>query len=272
MSRIPVPISVVDTAGNVLAGVSATVKNRASGSNVTLYNAETGGSTVGNPLTTDSQGRAFAYTDRQGLRIDYSSTLFTSYTEYREDAVPPQGIVSSLPGSPFDGQEIYFQSAGMATAGTVWHFRYRAGGGTYKWEYLGGPPLAVEGVGGRVDGTEESTTSTTITTLTTAGPAITAPLAGEFDCRLSVYGAQVGVNSSPVVFFWKTGDSTSTGWQNSDGNVYAAAVSGAGIITAQKRLTVASGDSIQVRYACSNATGGAKFRNRNLWVTPVRVG
>ena len=126
MARIPVHISTLDTAGNAQANISATVKNRASGTNVTLYALESGGSTVSNPLVTDANGRAFAYADRQGLRIDYTGTGFTAYTEYREDAVPPTDIVSALPGSPFDGQEIYFQNAGMATLGVLWHLRYRS--------------------------------------------------------------------------------------------------------------------------------------------------
>ena len=151
MARIPVSISTVDTAGNAQVNISATVKNRASGTNVTLYALESGGSTVSNPLVTDANGRAFAYADRQGLRIDYTGTGFTAYTEYREDAVPPTDIVSALPGSPFDGQEIYYQNAAMATAGTVWHLRYRSGGGTYKWEFLGGPPIiATNGTAGTV--------------------------------------------------------------------------------------------------------------------------
>src|SRR4029077_6354783 len=54
---------------------------------------------------------------------------------------PP--LVTSLPGSPVDGQECYYQAD--ATAGIVWHLRYRAAAtGPYKWEYLGGPAKATE--------------------------------------------------------------------------------------------------------------------------------
>ena len=166
MARIPVHISTLDTAGNAQANISATVKNRASGTNVTLYALESGGSTVSNPLVTDANGRAFAYADRQGLRIDYTGTGFTAYTEYREDAVPPADLVTALPGSPFDGQEIYFQNAGMATDGIVWHLRYRSGGGTYKWEFLGG------GIWTKTITTSESWNTTSFSDLTTVGPSI----------------------------------------------------------------------------------------------------
>ena len=64
------------------------------------------------------------------------------------DEAPPAFVsqiplVTSLPGSPIDGQEVYYQSAAMAADGVVWHLRYRASSSSaYKWEYLGGPPLS----------------------------------------------------------------------------------------------------------------------------------
>lgn len=58
-------------------------------------------------------------------------------------------LVTSLPGSPTDGQEVYYQSTtagtgdgtnSMADLGMAWHLRYRSGSAsTYKWEFLGGP-------------------------------------------------------------------------------------------------------------------------------------
>ena len=59
----------------------------------------------------------------------------------------PTAPVSALPGSPVDGQEIYYQDAAMATAGIVWHLRYRLAGGTYKWGLVGGAPLLDESLG-----------------------------------------------------------------------------------------------------------------------------
>jgi hypothetical protein len=48
-------------------------------------------------------------------------------------------VVTSLPGSPVDGQEVYYLADDAN--GIVWHLRYRAAGTTYKWEFLGGPPM-----------------------------------------------------------------------------------------------------------------------------------
>jgi hypothetical protein len=53
---------------------------------------------------------------------------------------PP--LVTSLPASPTDGQEVYFLAD--TGGGIIWHLRYRAASAsTYKWEFVGGPPLRV---------------------------------------------------------------------------------------------------------------------------------
>ncbi len=58
-------------------------------------------------------------------------------------------VVTSLPGSPTDGQEVYLQTSAMATAQLIWHLRYRAAAaGSYKWEVLGGAPIYAKFVNG----------------------------------------------------------------------------------------------------------------------------
>lgn len=63
------------------------------------------------------------------------------------DEVPPPfsptiPLMSSLPTSGYDGQEIYLQNAAMAADGIVWHLRYRAASASaYKWECLNHKPL-----------------------------------------------------------------------------------------------------------------------------------
>ena len=85
-------------------------------------------------------------------------------------------FVSALPGSPVDGQEVYYQSATMATDGVVWHLRYRAGSSSaYKWELVGGAALY-----SAVD-TAETQAATTYGNLATVGPQITLPLAGDYE-------------------------------------------------------------------------------------------
>jgi hypothetical protein len=50
---------------------------------------------------------------------------------------PP--IVTTLPASPVDSQEVYFVADAATRA--IWHLRYNAGSASsYKWEFLGGAP------------------------------------------------------------------------------------------------------------------------------------
>jgi len=85
-------------------------------------------------------------------------------------------LVTALPSSPIDGQECYFQAIYNAGADSVtWHLRYRASSGyTYKWEVVGGSPIAIE-----VAATE-TTSSGTYVALATSGPSITLPVAGDW--------------------------------------------------------------------------------------------
>ncbi len=66
------------------------------------------------------------------------------------------------PLNPVDGQEVYYIAD--ATNGVVWRFRYRAASGSsYKWEFVGGSPLATND-----NGTEGSTTNFALTEPDTA--------------------------------------------------------------------------------------------------------
>jgi hypothetical protein len=88
--------------------------------------------------------------------------------------VPP--VVTALPGSPVDGQEVYYQAD--AAAGVFWHLRYRSGAtGSYKWEFVGGSPLAVESLA------ISSVVSMPVNTwgVQTTQLNVTLPLAGDYD-------------------------------------------------------------------------------------------
>src|SRR5688572_16031518 len=94
--------------------------------------------------------------------------------DHRDTTLVPS-VVDALPGSPVDGQEVYFQSAAMATDGVLWHLRYRAASaGPYKWEFLGGSPLTA------IEDAQVTTASTSPVELGT-GPLVVLPLAGDYD-------------------------------------------------------------------------------------------
>lgn len=182
-------------------------------------------------------------------------------------------LVSTLPASPVDGQEVYYQSSGMATDGTVFHLRYRTAGGTYKWEAVGSTPIRSENVGGRNTSTYNYTTSVTFVagsalsgTTVVGGPTITVPLAGEY---LVTGFAQVAttINSASAnLLLWKTGDGAPAA-ATADSIGFAEQAS----LSAQRVLTCAASDSVELRYASSSTGSQARFWNRGIYVTPLRV-
>lgn len=116
-------------------------------------------STGGSP---GKQGRVYRATDVGILFYDNG-------TGWDPVSTPP--IVDALPSGAtrFDGQEVFLQTSAMAALGIRWHLAYRAGAsGSYKWEFLGGPPLLDE-----VDAI--STAASAVADL-----AVTVPLAGDY--------------------------------------------------------------------------------------------
>jgi hypothetical protein len=76
------------------------------------------------------------------------------------------------PGSPADGDIWMFPAD--ATNGVIWQFRYRAASASsYKWEFVGGVPLAVGPSG-------SMTIATATPTDLTGGPTLTLPRAGDY--------------------------------------------------------------------------------------------
>jgi hypothetical protein len=97
----------------------------------------------------------------------------TTKIEEMISAAKPQ-LVSVLP-TPKDGLEVYFQNSIMATAGVIWHLRYReASARAHKWEYLGGANLNF-GQSGIVHNTVSGEWKRP------GSGEITPPLAGEYE-------------------------------------------------------------------------------------------
>lgn len=85
-------------------------------------------------------------------------------------------LVSALPSSPSDGQQVYYQSASMATDGLIWHLRYRQGSSSpYKWEFIGGSELTTNN-NNYPNGQAVSNSWIDVT----SGATLTNPLAGDY--------------------------------------------------------------------------------------------
>lgn len=173
--------------------------------------------------------------------------------------------VTSLPGSPVDGQECYYVAD--ATNGVLWHLKYNAGSASpYKWEFVGGPPLRAAIV------TTETFNGTTnvFSDLATPGPSVTLPLAGDYDVLYSAeskLGASnqtnfIGINNqlTPVT------PPSGLFWAKNYANILVYLT-----ITGEARYTgCASGSPLRMVYSGTNAS--AVFTSRYMTVKPVRVG
>lgn len=83
---------------------------------------------------TGHTGKGFPYALPTDALIDWPTASLELATKLEARA----SVVASLPTSPADGDEVYY----VHPAGTaVWHLRYRAAAGSYKWECIGGTPL-----------------------------------------------------------------------------------------------------------------------------------
>lgn len=170
--------------------------------------------------------------------------------------------VTALPATPQDGMEIYY--AADATNGVIWHLRYNGlSASAYKWEYVGGPPLFAE-----VE-TREALNSTTYAALTTAGPALTLPLAGDYDVEIG--GRVEGTSATSDVFMsydiGATGASDNDALQIFNGNTSIVGPSCA----RARRKTGLTAVTLTAKYRSSAASGTA-VGQRWLRATPVRVG
>lgn len=171
--------------------------------------------------------------------------------------------VTSLPSTPYDGQEVYYLAD--ATNGVIWHLRYRAGAsGSYKWEFVGGPDLSNEV---QTDCTTSSTSFTTPNT-GTHGPNLTIPLNGDY----LVHWGSCGFHNTggQLVFMAPTKGSAATG--DVDAIRYSTAGANQEITGARLMLFAALTATQQVRCHYRVTGGTGTWRNRWLTMRPVRVG
>ena len=169
-------------------------------------------------------------------------------------------FVSALPGSPVDGQEVYFQDTAMATAGVVWHLRYRAAGGTYKWEFLGGAPLVAY-----VDALEAPSTTGWAGTAT-LGPELTMTRAGEYEL---MWGAQI-VNASGTAPDTFVGVSIG-GSLPAGRDMLQARTPTNCVVEESKTARLTVGASTLVRVIYNTSVLGVSFGRRWLHIRPARL-
>jgi hypothetical protein len=176
-----------------------------------------------------------------------------------------QATVSSLPGSPVDGQECFYVAD--ATAGAVWHLKYRAASGSsYKWEFVGGSPLFAEVT------TDESTTSATYAALTTAGPSITLPLAGDYRVAIGAAFETINAAGTTGLMSYDIGGTGAVDANAAWGSWQASGATGNIDTGSRERVKTALTAVALVSKYKSTTANAMHFFNRWMRVTPVRVG
>lgn len=170
-------------------------------------------------------------------------------------------LVTSLPASPFDGQEIRYLAD--AANGIVWTLRYRAASASaYKWEFVGGGDLYSEVVA------NEATSATSYVDLTTVGPSVALPLAGDYDVEI---GAKMAGNADAVNVYMSYAIGATAASDNDLINRQANGAGYAGPHDARVRrkpgLAVVM---LTAKYKVGNVSGN--FGYRWMRASPVRVG
>jgi hypothetical protein len=174
--------------------------------------------------------------------------------------------VSSLPGSPANGDEVYYQFNRGDGTNAYWHLRYNSG--TTYWDFLGGPGIRA------FVGTAEATASTTYVSLTTAGPSVTTPLQGDYDlsfgARISATAVGVGANMS-----YDTGTCPTENGVAPCATDANAIGTGTGWITTGSRTNretgVAASVTFATKYRDTTGSGSISVDQRWIQIIPIRV-
>lgn len=105
-----------------------------------------------------------------GGAVNFQTGNFFAAVMIRSNTSSQPQRVTTLPGTPYDGQEIYYVADNAN--GVIWHLRYNAV--STKWERVGGAPLG--------SGPSGSTSvSTTTLTALSGGPSFTIPVSGTYE-------------------------------------------------------------------------------------------
>ena len=186
-----------------------------------------------------------------------------------ETGITPPSLVSALPSSPGDGQEVYYQAD--ATAGVVWHLRYNAfSASAYKWEFLGGSALRHN-----IDASE-SFALTSYADLATVGPQVTLPLPGVYAVRLGSHCIATNYADWYGIFGMKLGAAAAVDRMSAQGPGGNASGVGRVQLTPSTEYALTSPVAATVLkmqyYVAGAGPPTVYFSRRWLAVTPVRVG
>lgn len=167
---------------------------------------------------------------------------------------------SSPPVSPVDGQWWIFPVD--TTNGVTWKFRYNSSSASsFKWEFIGGPPLHIA-----VD-TNETTSSLTYVALTTPMTVVLAR-AGDYDVHHGMVDNQTVTSSTSGFQSFDVGATPATD-NDAAWTGIAAGAQPLSASTRRRKTGIAAATTLTFKHRVNGGTGA--FINRWATIYPVRI-
>jgi hypothetical protein len=181
-------------------------------------------------------------------------------------------VVTALPVGPTDGDEVYFQSSAMATAGvSPWHLRYRAAStSAYKWEVVGATPLSNECVAVASPGNTGGL-FTNIPNDATGTKLMALPLSGDYMVEYGISGITVSATIQDIYGAVHRNDNT----QLTNGSACEAHAAVANDKHAPRNRTRLNAQAVGIVLDIRGyVAGGGTFQWDHAYImaTPIRLG
>ena len=175
----------------------------------------------------------------------------------------PIPLVTTLPSSPFDGQEVILTDSLTAPTYT-WRFRYVAAKASNKWVFVGGAPIL-----SAVDAAE-TTNSAVYVALTTPGPSITVPVAGDYLVTVASLQDKSGSTANNQGFHsFDIGVTAAS--DNNAASTKLTNTTGIGVSAdLPSRISAPAGALLASKYKATGDTW--RFATRRMLVEPIAVG
>jgi len=172
---------------------------------------------------------------------------------------------TSPPAAPVDGMMWIFNNY----PGVYWTFIYDSSEPTYKWKFIGGPPIAVSIV------TDQTFAGTGVgaVDVATVGPQVTGLRAGDWYCETKTImyaSGQTTAGSLGVVLRTSSGTWDGSGTADYEADEYVAGGWATCLIVSDIARGVSASTTIKTMYASSNVGGTVHVNSRQLKIWPIR--
>jgi hypothetical protein len=169
-------------------------------------------------------------------------------------------IVSALPGSPSDEDEIYLE-VGSGDEQRLWHLKYDASiTDDSKWRVVGATPLYAFAA------TPVNTTSTSFVDLGSGTPSIALPVRGTYEVALGCTASQNTLDAYALC----TPVATGLVGADANGPTHKSPRVGAEISVSGKVMPAGISGTLKHQYRVTAGTG--TFYNRWISAYPIRLG